>query len=487
MLLTASCLGQRPLCWETSSSRDVEGSRERTNKAITVCVFLWGHDSNSDLSRQVFLSRQVPNSDSCRRRTWSNESYEIWTERFHTISQPISCRLENHLEGQEWTEYEGIFRESRSHSVVRETKKQDRNPEDLLSKERGTEVKIKDEQQNIMKRQCRILRISAEHNTSVRITDEVSLLKWILHFAVQFLNKLRIWFLHPKVQFGKKIWFQKIGEEGMKDSRNFSWWPRSKENNFVYCQEWRCARPQLDTSDFEWCLGIDDFWKFGLETLGIWWPGRIQWSQKQNWQDVSKWWFQIWSWRRRSQLTKKERHSSCKELWSRNRRRFYVLSTDIEARGHMGSCLGVALLTPQGEATGFRERIGTTILAREARREICKDRVAERERVREMRRARIERSAGDVPAELGCKEDEQVAVRHADASGGHIIENQHKKKRKRDIQVSGAVKASTRPFSTIREPRKARANDLWSRILRWAAQTRRPKEVNERGSEATIK
>ena len=76
--------------------------------------------------------------------------------------------------------------------MVRETKKQDRNPEDLISKERGTEVKIKDEQQNIMKRQCRILRISAEHNTSVRITDEVSLLNWILHFAVQFLNKLRI-------------------------------------------------------------------------------------------------------------------------------------------------------------------------------------------------------------------------------------------------------------------------------------------------------
>ena len=65
------------------------------------------------------------------------------------------------------------------------------------------------------------------------------------------------------------------------------------------------------------------------------------------------------------------------------RRRFYVLSTDIEARGHMGSCPGCVLLTPQGEATGFRERIGTTILAREARRETCKDRVAERKRVRE--------------------------------------------------------------------------------------------------------
>ena len=34
------------------------------------------------------------------------------------------------------------------------------------------------------------------------------------------------------------------------------------------------------------------------------------------------------------------------------------------------------------------------------------------------------------------KYDEQVAFRHADASGGHIIENRHEKKRKRDIQVN---------------------------------------------------
>ena len=68
-----------------------------------------------------------------------------------------------------------VFRESRSHIMVRETKNQDRIPEDMIAKERGPKVKIKDEQQSIMKRQCRILRISAEHNTSVRITDEVSL------------------------------------------------------------------------------------------------------------------------------------------------------------------------------------------------------------------------------------------------------------------------------------------------------------------------
>ena len=42
-----------------------------------------------------------------------------------------------------------------------------------------------------------------------------------------------------------------------------------------------------------------------------------------------------------------------------------------------------------------------------------------------MKRARVQRGAGDVPEEPGNKNDEQVAVRHADASGAYIIENQH--------------------------------------------------------------
>ena len=41
----------------TSSSRTVEGRRERTNKAIHVCVFLCRHVSNSSLSRQVSLCK----------------------------------------------------------------------------------------------------------------------------------------------------------------------------------------------------------------------------------------------------------------------------------------------------------------------------------------------------------------------------------------------------------------------------------------------
>ena len=51
-----------------------------------------------------------------------------------------------------------------------------------------------------------------------------------------------------------------------------------------------------------------------------------------------------------------------------------------------------------------------------------KDRIAETVRVKEMKRARVERGAGDVPMERGNRADEQVAVRHADASGGNIAE-----------------------------------------------------------------
>ena len=49
------------------------------------------------------------------------------------------------------------------------------------------------------------------------------------------------------------------------------------------------------------------------------------------------------------------------------------------------------------------------------------DRVAETERVKQKKRARVERGAGDVPVEPGC--EEQVAERHAVASGEE--EKQH--------------------------------------------------------------
>ena len=43
-----------------------------------------------------------------------------------------------------------------------------------------------------VKRQCRTLRISTEQNTSVRIADDSPLLSWLLRFAAQVMNKMRI-------------------------------------------------------------------------------------------------------------------------------------------------------------------------------------------------------------------------------------------------------------------------------------------------------
>ena len=80
-----------------------------------------------------------------------------------------------------------------------------------------------------VKLQCRTLRISAEQNTSVRISDDSPLLSWLPRFAAQVMNKMRIgkkgrttemrttdrrW-RKPMAQFGEKVWFRKIGEDGV--------------------------------------------------------------------------------------------------------------------------------------------------------------------------------------------------------------------------------------------------------------------------------
>ena len=112
-------------------------------------------------------------------------------------------------------------------------------------------------------------------------------------------------------------------------------------------------------------------------------------------------------------------------------RRFYVLSADIEAHGHTGGCPGCAALALHGRATKphndeCRERIRTIIertLTGKARMNAYKDRTAETEGVKERKRARVEGGAGDVPRVLENRDDEQMAVRQADASGGNITEN----------------------------------------------------------------
>ena len=99
-------------------------------------------------------------------------------------------------------------------------------------------------------------------------------------------------------------------------------------------------------------------------------------------------------------------------------RRLYVLSADIEAHGHTGGCPGCAALASHGRATNpqndeRRERSRTIIertLTGKARMNASQDRIAETEQVKERKRARVERGAGDVPTVPGNRADEQVAV-----------------------------------------------------------------------------
>ena len=59
--------------------------------------------------------------------------------------------------------------------------------------------------------------------------------------------------------------------------------------------------------------------------------------------------------------------------------------------------------------------------------------------------------------EPGNRDDEQVAVRHADAPGGHIMENQHDEKKMRGIRV---IKKRIRQQSKNNWTTGGRLNDL---------------------------
>ena len=58
--------------------------------------------------------------------------------------------------------------------------------------------------------------------------------------------------------------------------------------------------------------------------------------------------------------------------------------------------------------------------------------IAETERVKERKRAQVKRGVGDVLVEPVNRDDEQMVVRHAYASGGDITETQHEENRIRD-------------------------------------------------------
>ena len=138
----------------------------------------------------------------------------------------------------------------------------------------------------------------------------------------------------------------------------------------------------------------------------------------------------------------------------------YVLSADIEAHGHTGGCPGCAAFASHGRTIKphndqCRERIRTITertLTGKARMNAYKTESLRQSECKERERARVERGSGDVRMEPRKKVDEQVAVRHADASGGDITENQHEENRMRDIHIGkrGSETADEEQLDTLR-------------------------------------
>ena len=122
-----------------------------------------------------------------------------------------------------------------------------------------------------VKRQCGTLRISAEQNASVRIADDSPVLSWLPRFAAQVMIKMRIgrdgktsemrrtgrrW-RKPMAQVGEKVWFRKIGEDGVSSYASrmtqgiFVGHHELNRSSLVYHQEWSCAGQKLDKTDTE--------------------------------------------------------------------------------------------------------------------------------------------------------------------------------------------------------------------------------------------
>ena len=124
------------------------------------------------------------------------------------------------------------------------------------------------------------------------------------------------------------------------------------------------------------------------------------------------------------------------------RRRFYVLSADIEPHGHTGGCPGCAALASHGRATKphnneSRDRIRTIIertLTGKARMSAYKDRVAQTERLKERKRARVERGAGDVLVEPGIKSRCRIDIR------SHLAKKRENTKRTERVMSTLAKK-----------------------------------------------
>ena len=179
-------------------------------------------------------------------------------------------------------------------------------------------------------------------------------------FAVKLLNKRRIdrkW-RKPRAQFGMIILFQQIGEEGINSTlkrRTQGIFVRHQDRTRAFlfiaksggmrCHSW--IRQTL--SDAREPMNLEN-WFGGLVPMAT--GSRVMITETK----LASRWQMI-----KPELKLTKRVTADEEgtilMMPRivvekprevERRRFYVLSTDIEASGHVGSCPGYELLTSQG-------------------------------------------------------------------------------------------------------------------------------------------
>ena len=139
----------------------------------------------------------------------------------HFIKDLDFCRITSKCENEPSMK---IFQEAMSHACVGVEVIPQGPPEGDHIPNGRVEMAVRE-----VKRQCRTLRIPLNKTQVLRIADDSQLLSWLPRFAAQVMNKMRIGKVEktserrrtcrrwrkPMTQFGEKVWFHEIGEDGV--------------------------------------------------------------------------------------------------------------------------------------------------------------------------------------------------------------------------------------------------------------------------------
>ena len=179
-------------------------------------------------------------------------------------------------------------------------------------------------------------------------------------------------------QFGEKVWFRKIGEDGVS-----SFASRTTQGIFVdhydRTEAVSCITKNGCVRGKSWTRQtLSDAWTRRTGTAWVARRGKRLAPELKRTKKVTA---------DREGAGPPLRRIAAERIPEAEPRRFYVLSGDIGAHGHTGGCLGCA--APASHDNECRERIGTIIertLTGKARMNAYKDSFAETERVKERKR-----------------------------------------------------------------------------------------------------